>query len=197
MYYIYGDILDPNIIDAKTKSIVIPVNRCYDTAVDNDIISENSLHGQCFKKLYESQKYTPDTLYEAITKSLKEKHVCNITLENKRGHLNLYPEGSIAEVHFDEKTVLFLLALSAFRGDSTQTTKEEYFLSLSRLFERISERSQGMPVLIPLIGAGLSKTKLGDKILFQFIQDFILAHKDVIHCDIYIVLRSNLKYLIP
>ena len=196
-YYLYGDILDPKIIKSKHKNIVISVNRGFDTEVDNEIISETSLHGQCFKLLYESQEYTKTKLKKKISAFLQEINVRGEEFpEKKRGNKIKYPVGTVAEVPAGDAKY-FLVALSTFRGDSTQTTEEEYSLVLARLFERICSRSQGYPFLIPLIGAGLSKTGINENILFDMLKNFILIYKDKIHCDIYIVLSTNYKYKIP
>lgn len=198
VYYMYGNIFDEQIIKDKKRNIVIPVNRCFDTLVDNDLISEKTLHGQCFQQLYKKCNFTEDKLHEKIECSLQRQNLSyEIAPDKQAGYNKKYQIGSIAEIETDKNTKYFLLALSSYENETMQTTKEEYCIALSRLCERICDRSQGMPVLIPLIGAGLSKTKLDEKILFQFMQDFFHANKGIIHCDIYIVLRSNLKYLIP
>lgn len=196
-YYLYGNILDPHIINSKNKNIIISVNRCFDTEVDNEIISETSLHGQCFKLLYESHVYTSIKLRNKIADFLQSINAQGEEYtEKKRGNKTRYPVGTVAEVPAGD-TKYFLVALSTFQGDSTLTTTEEYSLVLARLFERICLRSQGHPVFIPLIGGGLSKTGIDDHILFSMLTNFILIYKDKIHCDIYIVLDTNNKYKIP
>ena len=56
LYLQYGDIFNANEVrePSKRRNIVIPVNRCFDTHVDNHIVSEQTLHGIAFKKLYAS-----------------------------------------------------------------------------------------------------------------------------------------------
>ena len=40
---LYGDILNKK---NEQKNIIIPVNRCFDINVNNNLVSENTLHGQ-------------------------------------------------------------------------------------------------------------------------------------------------------
>lgn len=197
-YYIYGDILNVPSIENKEINIVIPVNCCFDTTIDNEVISENSLHGQFFKALYENELISERKLHEEIEKSLQRASApYEIISDKKRGYKKRYCEGSIAEIRAYPNTKHFLLALSHFEGAATQTTLEAYFTALTRLFEHICNRSQGSPVLIPLIGAGLSKTRISENCLFHALVNFIHIYKSSIHCDIYIVLSEKLQIKIP
>ena len=64
LYIQYGDIFDEKevINPLEKRNIVIPVNRCFDTIVDNNLISEKTLQGNAFKKIYSQNIYTEDSL---------------------------------------------------------------------------------------------------------------------------------------
>lgn len=58
VYVKYGDMYSPDIVEKGyngKRAIVVPVNRCFDTIVDDHLISHNTQHGQVFQKLYDDQ----------------------------------------------------------------------------------------------------------------------------------------------
>ena len=64
VYIHFGDILSPDIILAEDSNqrynLVIPVNRCFDTIVDDNLISHRSLHGRVIQNLYDTNEFTPE-----------------------------------------------------------------------------------------------------------------------------------------
>ncbi len=42
------------------RNIVISVNRCFDTLVDEDLVSTDRLHGYVMNRLYNQKIYTSD-----------------------------------------------------------------------------------------------------------------------------------------
>ena len=70
VYVKYGDMYSPDIVEKGyngKRAIVVSVNRCFDTIVDDHLVSHNTQHGQVFQKLYDSQKFTPDSLNRTIS----------------------------------------------------------------------------------------------------------------------------------
>lgn len=104
VYVEYGDILDDNILEdtSEKRNIVIAVNRCFDTMVDNDLVSNKSIHGIAFNKLYESRLYDSDTLNDCIQKDLIERQQLKPKdlqrEEKRRGNLKRYDVGTVAEI---------------------------------------------------------------------------------------------------
>lgn len=57
----------PSIVSAnyeERRNIVVSVNRCFDTIVDNDFVSDKSQHGRVMNEMYTKGLYTPDSLNE-------------------------------------------------------------------------------------------------------------------------------------
>ena len=75
VYVQYGDVFSENEVvnPNERRNIVIPVNRCFDTIVDNDLVSEKSLHGMAFKKIYADGIYDEDTLNKALLDDLTNR----------------------------------------------------------------------------------------------------------------------------
>ena len=197
VYVQYGDVFSADVIktENKKRSIVIPVNRCFDTIVDNDLISERTLHGRAFKKLYETGKYDVDSLNEAIQSNLVEQRIIpqDISNEDKRaGNLRRYPVGSVAEVSVSEECTYFLLGLSTFSYNlKAETSMEDYVLAMQKLIEYCYNRAQQFPVVIPLIGAGLSRTNKKERSILEFIIKLLKMNQELIKSDIYIIVRDG------
>lgn len=197
VYVQYGDIFSDNIIsdNDKRRNIVIPVNRCFDTIVDNDLITERSLHGVFMKKLYSSKKYNVNSLNKKIQDFLYQQKARYITIEksNKRkGNLKRFDIGTIAEVDMSTSCKYFLLGLTTFDSNlHAHVSNEEYSTALVRLIEYCNTRSQGFPVIIPLIGGGASNSQKSEKDILDYMIGLLKANRNIINSDIYIVVRNS------
>lgn len=199
VYVQYGDVFSANEVDNPTekRNIVIPVNRCFDTVVDNDLVSASSLHGIAMNKLYQENGYDPVSLGKKIQKNLKLQQISyeNISIDEKRkGNLKRYPEGTVAEVKISEQCTYFFLGLSKFNKNlNASTSEEEYVLALMRLLKFCNDRSQEFPVIIPLIGAGLSRVKKSEQDILTYIISLIKMNKELVNFDLHIIVRKNGK----
>lgn len=98
VYVEYGDSFQNN---GERKNIVITANCCFDTLVDNDLISETTIHGMAIKKIC-TDGYTAEMVNAALQNDLIENRKIkpNRTLSTKdkrKGNLKRYPAGTIAE----------------------------------------------------------------------------------------------------
>lgn len=199
VYVQYGDLFSPNVIknENKNRNIVIPVNRCFDTIVDNDLISEKTLHGIAFNKMYETGMFDAQSLNKAIQKNLALQKISPevITRNDKRaGNLKRYPIGSVAEIKLSNECTYFLSGLSKFSYNlKAETSAEDYVLAMQRLIEYCCERSQQSPIVIPLIGAGLSRTNKDERAILEYIVKLLKMNKELIKSDIHIVVRDSGK----
>lgn len=200
VYVQYGDIFSPSEVEdpEKRRNIVVPVNCCFDTIVDDDIISSKSLHGIAFKRLYSNDVYSVETLNDLIQKDIKNRqNIQPLIIDSKlkrAGNLERFPIGTVAEISVSEQEVYFLLALSTFNHDlQAETSNEDYVAATMKLIEYCNARSQGYPVLIPLIGAGLSRTAKDEREILRYLVSLLRLNKQQISCDVHIVIRENGK----
>lgn len=198
VYLHFGDIFDNEIVNNESipKHIVINVNRCFDTIVNNELISEKTLHGMVFKNLYNENKFTEETLQKAINEKLKDLNYSVIQKEDKpQGNLKRYDIGTIVKIDETKRKDYFLLAMSTFDNNlNAHTTKQDFVLALQRLIEYCDRNSQGFPVLMPLLGSGLSRTRLNSfSDILRFIINTLRLNKDIINCDFHIYLRPQDK----
>ena len=88
-------------------------------------------------------------------------------------------------------------SLTFDRDLTAHTSKDDYVLAMQKMIEYCYARSQGDAVIIPLIGAGLSKTKYGERAILEYLVKSLKLNKDLIVSDIYIVVRNSGKETIP
>lgn len=204
VYVQYGDVFseDEVKIPNQRRNIVIPVNRCFDTIVDDDLVSSRTLHGIAFKRLYSSGRYDENSLNVKIHDDLDIRQGLtseNISIDEKRkGNLKRYDCGTVAEVNEDSNCTYFFLALSTFDYNlSAHTTQEEYVLTMQRMLEYCYTRSQGFPIVMPLIGAGQSRTGNNERAILEYLIGLLKMNKDLIMSDVHIVVRNSGKETIP
>ena len=198
VYLHFGDIFDNEIVNNKVehKHIVINVNRCFDTIVNNELISEKTLHGKVFKNLYDEKKYTEEQLQAAIYDSLKGLDYITIPEEEKpQGNLKRYDIGTVAKIDDSNTKSYFLLAMSTFdRNLNAHTTKQDFVLSIQRLIEYCDRNAQGFPILMPLLGSGLSRTGIDCySDLLRYILNALRLNKEKMTCDFHIYIRPQDK----
>lgn len=198
VYVVYGDLLDKNTAPSRTKrrNVCFAVNRCFDTVVDNKLISEETLHGRAFKKLYESGSFTPASLDSAIQASIIQGATSKmLTIKQKpAGNLKRYEVGTGADLEISESLHYFLIGIGKMNENlKNKAENGEYCLAIQKMIEFFDTYSQGYPVLMPIVGAGL--TRLGQDpsdLLKYLIQSFVL-NKSHLSSDIYIVLPEDAR----
>lgn len=205
VYLQYGDLFAKNVIcdkhnvpSAPKRNVVIPVNCCFDTIVDDDLVSSMKIHGKAFSTLYNSGKYTPESLNHAIHDNLNLRKIQSkriTAVEKRKGNLERYPIGTVAEITVSDEEKFFLLALTEFDSDlhAYIHNKEDYMNALQRLFEHISSRSQNFPTVLPLIGGGLPEVCESEQVVLEFLLSIIKINRDKINCDLHIVVRNTGK----
>lgn len=197
LYVQYGDLFDEKEVKnpSERRNIVVPVNCCFDTRVDNHIISEKTVHGKVLKHLYESGRYTEESLTKLIEKSLENVEYKHLSEQEKpEGNRNRYPVGTVIDLPESENTHYFLWALSTFDSNlKAHTSIQEYVLAVQKLIEACNTESEGFPVVLPLVGTGLSRTKKNQQDILQYLINICRLNQSEINCDIHIVVRENVK----
>lgn len=196
IYVVYGNLFDAGVVPSGTKrrNICFAVNRCFDTVVDNKLISEETLHGKAFKGLYDNGSFTPASLDSAIQASIIQGATSKmLTMKQKpAGNLKRYEVGTGADLEISESLHYFLIGIGKMNENlKNKAENGEYCQAIQKMIEFFDTYSQGYPVLMPIVGAGL--TRLGQDpsdLLKYLIQSFVL-NKSHISSDVYIVLREE------
>ena len=191
----YGDFINELKQNKKRKNYIIPANRCFDTIVDDKIIARNSIHGKFLEYLYSHNHFSPNSLSDSINFALSKSH--RIVLNNDEkplGNKFRYPIGSIIDVGSIHNNHYFMLGLTMFDKDlAAYITKEEYIVAIQRLIEYCNKHSQGYPVVLPLIGAGLSRTNFGKNEILRYLISAFEINRDIINCDFEIIVWDQDK----
>lgn len=203
VYVVYGDLFDEKIITPpeSRRNICFAVNRCFDTIVDEKLISSATIHGQAMNYLYSSHIYDRVSLDQEILKAIP-KTTPFFTLDKAdkpEGKLKRYPPGTAVDLKVSDNLHFFMVGVSAFDNTLTpHTSTEEYCLMFQRLIEFCDRQSQGYPVLMPIIASGLARVQnVDEKTLLDYMIKCFTLNKNHIKSDIYIVVRNSGKKSIP
>ena len=140
VYVQYGDVFSPEVVGkgySDKRKIVINVNRCFDTIVDDHLVSHNSLHGKLFQRFYDEGKFDEESLNKTIQDSLAGKPYQLLTTAVKpKGNLRRYEAGTVAELKDDDQVSYYLLGISTFDENlNAQTIMPDFVNSVqSRQF---------------------------------------------------------------
>ena len=202
VYVQYGDVFSPEVVGkgySDKRKIVINVNRCFDTIVDDHLVSHNSLHGKLFQRFYDEGKFDEESLNKTIQDSLAGKPYQLLTTAVKpKGNLRRYEAGTVAELKDDDQVSYYLLGISTFDENlNAQTSMPDFVNSVQRLIEFCNQRAQGYPVVLPLLGSGLSRTGLELSEILHYLVSAFAINKDIINCDFHIVVWDKQKDLVP
>lgn len=186
----YGDIFKH-----KATLKVIPFNCCFDTVVNDSLVSENTLHGQFINKYFKNNTEVLDGL---IKESLRKNNYeyDSIKLEDKReGNRARYPFGSIAEVKYKDK-IYYLLALNEFdKNINAHLDVEKYTTVINCLMTYYNKHSQGNDICIPLIGSGdMSRFNKGKQNILETLVALIKINDDKICGKVNVIVYNQDKY---
>lgn len=189
----YGDIFSKKYC---SKILVIPVNRCFDTLVDNDLISDKTLHGRIIKEIINSSGYEDKKISETIQTKLDEQNLEVELLERKdkrKGNLKRYPVGTVVE-YKALKNTYYLLGLSVLdKNLHAQYTEEDQILVIQRLLEYHNIHGNGSDIVMPIIGGGNTGTNKDEKTILNMMIQLIKFNQNNINSNINIVIRKSAK----
>lgn len=196
VYVVYGDLFDPQIVNDQKRYICFAVNRCFDTDINDRLISSTSIHGKAFSWLYQQSLYTPDTLNTTIQSSIHSGSQPFILdkVDKPEGNLKRFEVGSYANLAIDGKLNYILLGLSWMNANlNAQTSKSDYVFAVQKMIEAFDNESQGYPILMPIIGAGRSRTDLTERDALEYIIEAFRINWNRITSDVFIVIHESAK----
>ena len=179
----------------ERKNFIIPANRCFDTIVDDRIISANTIHGQFLKYLYSINSFAPHSLSSEIERALQGMDRTELSRNEKpNGNLLRYPVGTVVDIGSHNNSHYFMLGFTTFDSNLTaHASKEEFVLAIQKLIEFCNCHSQGYPVVLPLIGSGLSRMNISKNVALRYIVRAFEINNDIINCDFHIIVWDKDK----
>lgn len=200
----YGNLMKIAFKKKGKKIVVVSVNTCFDTIVDNDIgkhekkmVSPTSIHGIWINEMVKNGILVED-IDEQIENYLNENKIVPykyLSKENKpRGKLKEYQEGTIALVNGKNETVFLLVALSEFdENNNGQSSKDKLVDVLHKIINFYDKNGQGYSLFLPLMGTGLSRIGIEHEDSLEIIESMFKLHKDKIHGKVNIVVYNKDK----
>ena len=192
----YGNILD--YIGASKVNLIVPVNSCFDTKIDDSVISANSLHGQVIKFLYDNNLVSQSDLDKKIKRSLKEQNISSVNISNNVkqggksvGNYNRYPIGSTAFVDISNVRYHFIALSIIENNKNAKTSDQDYLVVLNAIVDNCFRNSNGNPIYLPLVGSGLSKLNYNHQQQLEFMVKYFMLRKTKLISDVEIVIRKE------
>lgn len=172
----------------KKGIICIPFNEYFDTHVGDNVIAENSVHGQFITKYYkdrigELQQKIDEGLAHKQCKTHARRLDC---CPNKQ-----YDLGTYVDVRDGENTYV-LFALTHFDDhDMANVGRTEYTRVVNTLMEHLNEIAADKPVYMPLFGVKYSRMRrTSQRILLQLVNTIDFNDTCTIPGGVHIVVDS-------
>lgn len=188
----------------KNKIVVIPVNTCFDTQVDENIsrcdkplVSPETIHGRWIKNMVDS-----GVSVEAIDSRIDEymnlkgiNPVKELSREEKvRGKTKCYANGTTVALEGQNGVTYFLMALSEFdENNRAQSSKESIVECLKKLLVFYDGNGQGFEIFLTLMGTGLSRSGMSHEEALQTIKSVFQLYSGSIHGEFNIVIYHKDK----
>lgn len=163
---VMGNILEQN------ASIIVPTNSTFDTKMENDFISVNSVQGQIQELYFKNNLSTLDTL---IDNALKNNHNYTKLDDRKNSKQNQYEIGTTVEINYNGRRFYFLADSNInTNGQTVEPCIVNITDALARVWQYISESGHVETIAIPLLGTGrMGITNSREEILKQIIFSFV------------------------
>lgn len=194
----YGDFIELIKKHEKSKEkavFVIPVNRCFDTVVDDVIIEKKTIHGQFvdfFVRNVCSLKELDEKIEEALTGYSGDDLLKDV---KDKGKTKRYPVGTIAKIENVRGNIFYLLALAPLKKDGQKIVVDEnidlhdYFEYLQNMVDYYNKDGRNLPIYMPTIGCGLSRLYISiDNSIRQLIDIWRMNQhiiRDTVHIVVY------------
>ena len=186
----------------KKRIVVIPVNTCFDTIVDDDIalidnplVSPKSLHGQWVTNLLKAGKKR-ESLDEDISSSIsrKDNSPKSEILQKSRGKRICYERGTVVALNGENNVTFWLLALTKFDNkNNAQCSRNEFIDCIKKLIECYDTNGQGFEMYVPLMGTSLSRVGLSHSEAVQTIVALFKLYSEHLHGRVNIVVYNKEK----
>lgn len=170
----------------KQGVIVIPCNRFFDTHVNDKVINEKSMMGQCVKEVFAGNVVELD---KGISSSIKG--ILPQTKITKEGKCESYPIGTIAKVLKGSNEYYFVALTDIDEDCKSFCDMEMLHKSMISLLRFINKEANGRDVYIPLLGAGFSRLNREKQTILEYLIAVIKMADIPIQSKIYIILRKS------
>lgn len=175
----------------KKRIVVIPVNDCFDTIVDEanaeiqyPLVCEDSLHGIWVKRFCKEFKCDYNELSSKIKRNLEIRKIkpSRIYTESEkiRGSRESYDIGTVAQVDAPNGTKYFLLVISTFDSkNNAQSNRKKIRDAVDCLMSYYDIYGENESLYVPLMGTGKSRADLSHQQSLRLIKSNVLTQSKI------------------
>ncbi len=143
----------------------IAVNDFFDSKVDDDLVSKSSLHGKVLTRFWSGN---PDDWQTQVNQSLCEEEAELVTRE--KGNNKRYSIGTTVSVEKDGEKFLFVaLGKTDPVTNMANSDAEDLICAVRGLLKKARGVCANTPLIIPLMGSGLSRVGIKNSVLLDLI----------------------------
>lgn len=183
-----------NLLKIKSPIKAFAVNRCFDTLVDDKVISKESLHGQWVLRNYENRIARLNELIHSSLYEQNERPEKVLSRKEKpKGNLERYRVGAIVSICCSPKEEYYLLGLTEMNANlNTHCSSDDYVSAMQNLFNYYSIHGQGKDIAISLIGSGaMSRLGKDKQDMLAIMVSLLKLYSDSLTGDVTIVLSKR------
>ena len=171
---------------------VVPVNRYFDTRIDDGIIQVNSNIGRIIKSHFSNASRLRQ-LDNHIYATLNDLSVDYEEVSRKKGKIRKYDIGTVVEYDVQGRTI-YLLALTDVdisNNAKSFCTPEMFYEAINKLIAYIDSHSEGKSVNLPLLGTHKSRLKTTQDVALNFLIDMFMMSECQLKNSIRIALSKK------
>ena len=143
----------------------VAVNNFFDSIVDDDLVSQSSLHGQVITEFWFGNSTKWQNQVNEDLKTLKFEEVGRLKSNTKK-----FPVGTTAKASSKEHNFLFVaLSETNINNNVAYATAESLMRAVRGLLAKARSVCSNQPLNIPLMGSGLSRVGIKNAILVDLI----------------------------
>lgn len=143
----------------------VGVNDFFDSVVDDDLVSQHSLHGQVLNQFWGGSGHDWDMQVEQALRDTEFERV-----ERAKGNQNRYAIGATAPVACDDHKFLFVaLGRTKLENNETQAKTDDLIVAVRGVLRSARTKCANEPLVIPLMGSGLARVGIDNAILVDLI----------------------------
>ncbi len=181
-------IIEGNIFDQE-HNLSIGTCDTFDT-LPPDIIASTSLQAQTLSELFEDDVQRLDSLLNA-----ELAHVSSIGTIDKLGKTDKYEIGTTVSVPHGERRIFFVAYTEMDASNVARASVDGIWTSLDKLWIQVTERGNGYPLAMPVIGGGqarISQLLPAQDAIRLIVLSFIFAsRKERVCSELVIVVREG------
>lgn len=143
----------------------ISVNNFFDSIVDDDLVSRTSLHGQVINTFWSGNS---EAWQREVNSDLSEAEFEYV--QRTKGNTRKFPVGTtVSSSSQGQKFLFVVLGQTNVENNVASATTDDLIRSVRGMLSKARSVCAGQPLVIPLMGSGLSRVGIKSTILIDII----------------------------